>query len=157
MINPKPNIFGCFISGPTLIYGFTPKEETEALAQSDTFRSYIWGEKGLDASLKELEHQNYGKNIVLILFEFYIKPLPEETGHMPSIDKYYRKREKSVGIPVIVTEENFFSKSEEERYAFLKRSIMEKLDVLEGIVKQKKLDTDMAKLKAATNKVLYGG
>lgn len=66
----------------------------------------------------------------------------------------YRKNEKSIGIPIIVSEENFFSKSEEERYSFLKQSILQKLDLLTEVVKKKKLDTKMDLLKFDLEKVL---
>jgi hypothetical protein len=66
----------------------------------------------------------------------------------------YRKKEKSIGVPVIVDNENFFSKSKEARHAFLKQSIFKKLDVLTEVVKKKKLDTKMDLLKSDLEKIL---
>jgi hypothetical protein len=66
----------------------------------------------------------------------------------------YRAKEKAIGIPIIVTDENFFSKSEEGRHSFLKQSILQKLDLLAEVVKKKKLDTNMEQLKSDLQKLL---
>jgi len=66
----------------------------------------------------------------------------------------YRKNEKSIGIPVIVNDENFYSKSENGRYNFLKQSIFQKLELLSEVVHKKKLDTKMEQLKNDLQKVL---
>jgi hypothetical protein len=66
----------------------------------------------------------------------------------------YRKNEKSIGIPIIVNEDNFFSKSEEGRQEFLRQSIFQKLELLAEVVKKKKLDTDMELLKSDLEKIL---
>ena len=78
--------------------------------------------------------------MMMILFEFYVNPIPYLQQNLKEMGSY-RKNEKSIGIRIIVTDENFFSKSEEERYIFLKQSILQKLDLLAEVVKKKKLDT----------------
>ena len=55
--------------------------------------------------------------------------MPYELQNLKEIENY-RKNEKSIGIPIIVTDENFFSKSKEGRYIFITQSILQKIDVL---------------------------
>ncbi len=137
----KTNIFGCFVSSMT------------GDDNGDLFHSYIWGEKGLADTLKILNNTDYGNDLLLALFQFYINPIPYMLQHLKEIEPY-RKKEKSIGIPIIVTDENFFSKSEEEQYNFLKQSILQKMDLLAEVVKKKKLDTNMEKLKIDLEKIL---
>ena len=146
-MNDITNIFGCYVSYPSLMYGATDEQMKNVREQGDLFSTYIWGNKGISDMLKRLKYENYGNDLKLALFQFYIKPIPYLLQHLKEIESY-RKKEKAIGIPIIVTDENFFNKSEEERYNFLKQSILQKLDLLAEVVKKKKLDTDMDKLKS---------
>ena len=137
------NIFGCFFN-----IGFDPnKSEQDFINLSNTFRIYISGEAGICHKLKKLKHEDYGKDLILALFQFNIEPTLIELQHLKPIENY-RKNEKSIGIPIIVNDENFFSKSESERYDFFRDSILQKLDLLAEVVKKKKLDTNMELLKS---------
>lgn len=60
----------------------------------------------------------------------------------------YRRKEKSIGLPVIIHDENFFNRSDLERRRFLKDVILEKLALLAKVVKRNKLDTDIELLKS---------
>jgi len=100
-----------------------------------------------------LTNETYGKDLMIILFQFYVNPLPIELQNLKEIEPY-RKKEKAIGIPIIVNDENFFSKSEEGRYNFLKQSILQKLDLLAEVVKKKKLDTNMEQLKTDVQEIL---
>ena len=143
------NIFGCFFK-----IGFDPNlNEQEAMNIASTFRGYIWGKEGICDTLKKLNYEDYGKDLILALFEFNVKPTPIELQHLKEIGSY-RKNEKSIGIPIIVNDENFFSKNESERYDFLRDSILQKLDLLAEVVKKKKLDTNMELLKSDLKKIL---
>ncbi|MCV9926617.1 hypothetical protein OIU83_03095 [Flavobacterium sp. LS1R49] len=145
----KDNILGCFLN-----VGFDPNlSEQDFIDLADMFRTYIWGEKGICDPLKKLKHENYGKDLILILFQFNVNPSSLELLHLKEIENY-RKKEKSIGIPIIVNNENFFNKNESERYDFLRESILQKLDLLEELVKKKKLDTNMELLKADVKNVL---
>lgn len=136
------NIFGCFFQ-----IGFDPnKSEQDFLNLANIFKEYISGKRGFSHKLKKLKHDDYGKDLVLALFQFYVKPTSMEVEKLKPIENY-RKSEKSIGIPIIVNDENFFSKNESERYDFLTDSILQKLELLEEVVKKKKLDTDMELLK----------
>ena len=97
--------------------------------------------------------EDYGKDLNLVLLEFHVKPTPTELSYLKEIGSYHKK-DSSIGIPIIVTDENFFSKTEEERYRFLKEAILNKMDLLENVVKKKKLDTDVKKLKADIDRIL---
>jgi hypothetical protein len=134
-------ILGCFVSS-TIGDKFGP-----------IFRSYIYGENGLNNKLQILNFTTYGDDLKLALFQFYVNPIPYLSSELKPIEAY-RKKEKSIGIPVIVNNDNFFSQSEEGRYAFLKKAILNKMGLLEVVVKEKKLDTNMSLLKADLEKVL---
>jgi hypothetical protein len=127
---------GCFFR-----VGFDPNlssQDFEHLA--NTFRRFIWGDNGLCNKLKKLNSEDYGKDLKLVLFQFNVGPTAVELQRLKEIEPY-RAKEKAIGIPIIVTEENFFSKSSEERYAFLRQSVLQKLDLLAEVVKKRKLDT----------------
>ena len=100
-----------------------------------------------------LNNEDYGNDLKLVLFQFYINPIHYQLNNLKDIESY-RANEKSIGIPIIVTDENFFSQSEEGRYQFLKQSILQKLNLITEIVKKKKLDTNVEKLKTDLNNVL---
>ena len=146
-------IFGCYVSYPSLMYDATELQKENAKKQGDLFRQYVWGDKGICDTLKKLSQDDYGKDLKLALFQFYLNPIAYELDNLKGIESY-RKNEKSIGIPIIVTDENFFSKSEEGRYSFLKQSILQKLDLLAEVVKKKKLDTKMEQLKTDLQKIL---
>lgn len=149
----KENILGCFVSGPPTRYGDSNSIKEFALKRGELFRSYIWGENGISIFLKKLDHKDYGSDLVLILFEFYLNPFREELDHFKEIESY-RKRERSIGVPIIVNEENFFMISESERKKFLKESILRKIDLVGIVVKKRKLDTKIEKLKSDLISVL---
>ena len=67
-----------------------------------------------------------------------------ERIHIKEIE-LYRKKEKAIGIPIIV-ERSFFQFSETERRKFLVSSMLSKFNLLRNVVKNKKLDTNMTKL-----------
>lgn len=149
----KNKFLGCFVSGPAVLYDDTQETKDLANEKGKLFRAYLWGEKGISEALKKLKNENYGKDLMIILFQFYLNPLSFELQNLSKIENY-RKREKAIGIPIIVTDENFFNKSEEDRYIFLKESILEKLELLDEIVKMKKLDTNIELLKRDLRNIL---
>ena len=110
-------------------------DKTERLldAQTEQFNDYIWGKSGMAERLRVLNYSRYGKDIELILFEFMVFPDQDLIAILPEIE-HYRPKEKSIGIPIIVTQENFFDKSEHLRQEFLESSIIAKLDLLTSLV-----------------------
>ena len=88
----------------------------------------------------------------MILFQFYVNPIPYMLESLKEIEGY-RKKEKSIGIPIIITDDNFFNRTEAERYRFLKESMLKKLDLLAEVIKKKKLDTNIELLKANLEKL----
>ncbi|AZA75186.1 Imm44 family immunity protein [Chryseobacterium indoltheticum] len=151
MTNDK-NIFGCFVSYPSLMYDATEDQKSTAKHQGDLFHTYIYGDNRICNTLKTLNSEDYGKDLKLALFQFYVNPMKYEVDMLKEIESY-RKNEKSIGIPIIITDENFFSKSEEGRFNYLKQTILQKIDLLKEVVKKKKLDTNMELLKSDLNKV----
>jgi len=149
----KENIFGCFVSITNPFPNASQNEKHLAIEQGKVFRSYIWGDKGIDNVLKPLNNENYGNDLKLVLFQFYVNPIPYMLQHLRAMESY-RKKEKSMGMCIIVTDENFFNKSEADRYRFLKEAIMQKMDLLAEVVKKKKLDTNMKQLKVDLEKIL---
>lgn len=139
-MNDDENILGCFVSGPALYYDANPEQVKVARERGALFRQYIWGPRGISDVLKKLKHESYGSDLVLILFQFYLNPIPEELVVLKDIENY-RRSERSIGIPIIVTEENFFHKSDEDRIRFLHKAILEKIDLLKEVANRRKLDT----------------
>lgn len=134
------SIFGCFVkttADGTLDGG----EQALVFEKGKLFRAYIFGEKGINHQIIKTKNIDYGKDLVLILFQFYVYPLQ----NLEPID--YRMKEKSIGVPIVINDKNFFSKSDDERYKFLKESILEKIDLIAEFVKKKKFDTDTELLK----------
>lgn len=138
------NILAFFLSYPSLPIDASGEASEEAIKRGDEFRTYIWGEKGIDVLLKSLSYVDYGKDLKRILFQFYIMPCDYERIHIKEIEQY-RKKKKAIGIPIIV-ERSFFQFSETERREFLVSSMLLKFNILGNVVKNKKLDTNMTKL-----------
>lgn len=153
MTNNKENIIGCFVSGQTLMYDASEKQKEMSKKYAELFSKFIWGVNGIDRHLKKLNHKNYGNDLLLILFQFYLNPLPIELENLKEIENY-RKKEKSIGIPVIIYCEDFFNKSDAEKYMFLKQSILKKMDLLHDVINKKKLDTNIKLLKADMESIL---
>ncbi|MDR0866130.1 MAG: hypothetical protein LBO74_14535 [Candidatus Symbiothrix sp.] len=143
-------ILGCYVQ-----IGFDPNlREQDFMNLNESFTPYIWKEHGVSTVLKKMKtNRFFGQDLDLALFQFYVKPTPIELQYLKEIGAY-RRKEKSIGIPIIVNDENFFNKSEEDRYNFIKTSILLKMDLLEDVVKKKKLDTNMDLLKKDLQEVL---
>lgn len=140
------SIFGCFVNRSSVHWDDDQKVKDAVAEQGELFCTYIWGNNGLCETLKKLDCSNYGTDLKIILFQFYVSPIPYLLDKMKEIGNY-RKKEKSIGIPVIVNNDNFFSKQEEERWLFLKSAIFQKLSLLEVVIKKKKLDTNIEQIK----------
>jgi hypothetical protein len=145
-MNDDKNILGCFVS-VTTDSEWSEIRKTAAAENGKLFRTYIWGEKGISDQMKRLNREDYGLDMHLILFQFYVNPLQIEVEQLKEIESY-RKKEKSIGIPIIITDDNFFNRTEIERYHFLKESMLKKLDLVAEVIKKKKLDTNVELLKS---------
>jgi hypothetical protein len=147
------SILKCFVSVTAGNYTDTVEQRNEATEQGRFFRTFIWGEEGISKKLEKLNYEDYGKDLILILLQFYVNPNLSEIENFSPIEKY-RKREKAIGIPIVVNKQNFFDKTESEKCEFLQQSIVIKMDVLNETVKKLKLDTNMDLLKSDLKKVL---
>lgn len=149
----KDNFFGCFVSITHPYPDVSQQEKDLAVEQAKLFHNYIWGEKGICEILHKLNQNDYGKDLKLALFQFYVNPIEYELNNLKEIEPY-RKNEKSIGIPIVINYKNFFSQTDEGRNEFLKKSIFQKLELLTEVVKKKKLDTNVDLLKSDLHKVL---
>ncbi len=138
------NIIAFFLSYPSLPIDAPEEVSEEAIKKGDEFRSYIWGEKGIDIHLKSLSYADYGNDLKRILFQFHIMPCDYERIHLKEIEQY-RRKEKTIGIPIVV-ERSFFQLSETERKEFLVSAMLAKFNALRTVVKNKDLDTNITKL-----------
>ena len=112
----------------------------------DEIKDFLWGDNGLKSKLKSVKWNNYGKDFQLILCQFHTNPIPYERDHLKEIENY-RRKEKSIGIPIIVDNDNFFKLNSYDRQKFFLTTILYRLDLLKEKVKRNKLDLDILKLK----------
>jgi len=138
-------IFGCFVSGQPLMAETNQIIKDKVIEKNALFRSYIWGEAGICTILNKFILTDYGDDLNLILFQFYLNPIPFQLQHLKEILNY-RKNEKSIAVTIVITDENFFFKSNNERGQFLRDTIFMRLKSLTVNIKKKKLDTKMEKL-----------
>lgn len=138
------NIFACFVSYPSLVADVSEQTKDEAIKKGDMFRSYIWGEAGLDRFLKKIQYSDYGQDLKRILFQFYVLPCDYERVHIRDIENY-RKREKAIGISIII-ESDFFQYSDAQRQCILVSSIISKIEGLKEIIEKNRLDTNFEQL-----------
>ena len=127
------NIIGFFSS-------FNMEETDEELV-----KSYLWSDIGLTNKLAHLKWKNYGNDLKLILFQIHVKPVPYERKSLKEIENYSRK-EKSIGVPIILDHANFFKLTETEQQQFFVETIIDKLALVELKVKRNKLDFDITRL-----------
>jgi hypothetical protein len=95
MTTDENNLFGVYAS---FNMGEIEKESVKQL---------LWGTNGLKEILSEIKWMNYGKDFQIILFEFYVNPIPYERNNIKEIGNYSRK-EKSIGLPIILDQDGFF-------------------------------------------------
>lgn len=138
------NIFACFVSYPSLVADVSEQIKDEAIKKGDMFRSYIWGEAGLDRYLKNIQYSDYGQDLKRILFQFYALPCDYERVHIRDIENY-RKREKAIGISIII-ESDFFQYSDAQRKCILVSSIISKIEGLKDVIEKNRLDTNIEQL-----------
>ncbi len=108
-------------------------------------KSYLWGEIGLKSKLSHLKWRNYGEGLQIILFQVYVNPIPYERNNLKEIENY-RPKEKSIGIPVILDNDNFFRLYENDRQQFFAETIIDKLGLVELKVKRNKLEFEISQL-----------
>jgi len=140
-MNDNENILGFFVSANI------------GAAMGPEFRSYIYGENKIEKTFKILKNKDYGQDLKLILFQFYINPIPYLLNNLKEIESY-RKKEKSIGMPIVINEDNFFSKNESERHDFIRESLLQKIDLLAEVSKKNKLDINIELLKSDSKKIL---
>ena len=121
--------------------------------EKEIVKKYLWKENGLTEKLKSLEWKFYGEDFHLILFQVYVKPIPYTRANLREIENY-RGKEKAIGIPIIIDEDNFFKLEEKGRQKFFQETIDMKLDLLKEKIRRNKLDLDIEKLKDDVRRLL---
>lgn len=127
------NIFGFFAS-------FSINDHNKELV-----KSILWGPDGIDMKLKPLKYSDYGTDFKLILFQIYSNPISYERGSLKPLENYIRK-EKSIGIPLILEDDNFFNLDDQQQRKFLNQSVLDKLKLLGERVKKSKLGLNISTL-----------
>ncbi|MDQ6755849.1 MAG: hypothetical protein M3004_02850 [Bacteroidota bacterium] len=144
-------ILGCYVSTTTNAE-LDEAHRNIAFEKGRIFRTYLWGDRGICDILKSLKYPVYGKNLKLILFQFYVNPDPHLKKNLKEIEEY-RKKEKSIGIPVIINDDNFFNISDIGRYKFLREIFISKLYILSEVIKVNNLDTNIRLLITDVEKI----
>lgn len=134
------------------IFGFYASFQSGETDQ-ELVKKYLWGENGLKKQLMSLKWQSYGQDLHLILFEIYVKPIPYLCNALKEIGSY-RRKEKSIGIAVILDQDNFFKLTDTDRQKFFHSTILKRLELLREKVKKNKLDLDIEKLKIDADIIL---
>ena len=150
---PRSKILGCFVSDASVSYDDPEELKTKRSEQSAVFRGYVWGKDGVFDKLGVLGFEKYGQDLELILFQFYTNPLEIVAIRLREVE-YYRRKERAIGVSVVVNERNFFNGSEMERQDFLRDIIVTKLELLGKTVKRGKLDTNIDLLQQDVKKLL---
>ncbi len=91
-MNNVENLLGCYVSYPSLMYDAIETQKQKARKQGDLFSIYIWGNNGIDNTLKEIKRENYGNDMHLILLQFYVNPLSYLKQHLKEIESYRKKK-----------------------------------------------------------------
>lgn len=96
-MNQHESICGFFLK-----VGFDPNLSLQDLLQlANSFRPYVWSAQGIGGGLVKLKCGSFGNDLVLALFQFYVKPSAPELQRMKPIESY-REKDRSIGIPIIV-------------------------------------------------------
>ena len=120
--------------------------------EKELVKQYLWGQNGLKEQLKSLKWQDFGQDFHLILFEMYVNPIPYLRDALKEMGNY-RRKEKSIGIPIIL-DQDFFKLNEIDRHKFFHATILKRLELLKEKVKRNKLDLEIEKLKTEADKLL---
>ncbi|WP_395049770.1 hypothetical protein [Flavobacterium sp.] len=134
------------------IFGFYANFQIGEL-EKEIVKTYLWGNEGLHQQLKSMKWQTYGQDFHLILFEFYVRPIPYLREALKEMGSY-RRKEKSIGIPIIIDQENFFNLNEIERFNFFHSTILKRFEMLKEKVKRNKLDLNIEKLIIDTGELM---
>ena len=141
--NHNDNLIGFYAS-----FNMDDKESNKEIV-----KSFLWGKNGLKEKLKTIKWNSYGQDFQLILFQFYVNPISQLRDNLKEIESY-RRKEKAIGIPVVIDKKNFFKLNESKKWEFLNNTIIDKLDLLVEKVKRNKLDLNVGLLKTDVENLL---
>ena len=92
-------ILGCFVSGPATYHDDDAETREILKRKGEIFSNYIWGGDGIRDPLNTLKRRDYGQDLQLVLFQFYLLPLIEELAVLKEIERY-RPKERAIGAPI---------------------------------------------------------
>lgn len=144
MIQPKQDgqsIIGYFRSLEIAWDASTEQEDMYELKGAE-FKRYF---DELEQKTASLNYQDYGSDIELILLEFHLFTNHETAKHYEDLENY-RPKEKSIAANILIYNENFFDKSDDERRKFLAQSILSRISALQKRLARTNLDTNIDKL-----------
>ena len=145
-MSQSSSIIGCFVSSVNSYLKSSDEERNKLEKQGIEFRSYIWGEKGLDPFLKKLDRTLYSKEFNLILIQFYVNPIKEHIVKIREIENI-RKKEMAIGVSIVINDDLFFNNNEMERKKYLKEIIIKRIEKLNERMKRNNISIDLNKLK----------
>ena len=113
---------------------------------SDMFSPYVWSKHGLDTLMEKKLSNDYGKDMDLLLIQYYIEgrfsnylPVPPKLGN-------YMKKSKDITVAVGVTRKLFHDRNEFERREFIVDSTLGAIKLVKERLVKKKLDINFDKL-----------
>lgn len=151
------NVFGVYARFQRDGYETTQSAIDEREQMAKDFREYLWGadhESGLAGALRTLRSDSYGSDVNLILLQFNVNPLINSPFPEPKEIESYRPKEKSIGVWITITKENFFSKTDVEKDAFIRDVVVDRLEQVRARFNNRKLDVDMDRLIEDTKRLL---
>jgi hypothetical protein len=122
--------------------------------QKEIIKEYFWGKNGLSSKLAKLKRKDYGIDVEIILFQFYINPIPYLRNNLKEIANFKRK-EKSFRIPVILNFGKFNRLADKEKELFMRKTLLNKLDLLYVRKNRNNFDLNIDKLKHDIELLFY--
>lgn len=103
--------------------GFDPnKSEADFKKLNDIFVPYIWGANGLIDLLK-LNINEYCQKLDTLLVKYFVCPTENEIKNIKEIGSIDNKQ-KIIDVSIVVDDNNFFSKDENDRKNYLINSLI---------------------------------
>lgn len=119
------------------------------------FDTYVWGEQGIRTLVeKGLAGRRYGKDLKLILIQYYVEgTYPVNGPDQPTVSRYSTK-DKSISVSIPVRKEDFHNVDSAGRKRFIVDSIRTALSLVEERSRKKKLDLRYEELRRDLDTVL---
>lgn len=112
------------------------------------FAEYIWGENGYEILLKEILLKYYGKDLRLLLIQYYVEEdyKPDWSPDKPRLSNYSNKN-KDIAVAFSVNKDKFHNVGEQERRQFIVETTLQAVDLVEARLGKRKLDINFKRLR----------